>query len=137
MFFGLIDHGSERSVNYKGDLESGMLIEIDFKNDGVTGTISITNTLTRESLSIDISKVETIIGSTLDAGDIIFIDTRIGQKSVTFERSGVRTNILNAFNRGSDWLTLSPGKNTFSYSATSGVEKLQFKFITNLTYEGV
>lgn len=137
MYFGLIDRGSQRKLVYRGDSDSGMIIEIDFKSEAVSGTITLTNTSTRESLSLDLSKAESIVGSSIAAGDIIRIDTRVGKKSVTFERSGTYYNILNSFDKGSDWLQLAPGSNSFSYTAAEGVENLEFKMILNSSYEGI
>lgn len=51
-------------------------------------------------------------------GDVISITTKTGNKTVTLEREGVVTNIINRLVSGSTWLTLRPGENKFYVRAS-------------------
>ena len=47
------------------------------------------------------------------AGDIITVTTKTGNKTVTLDRGGVKTNIINRLVSGSTWLTLREGRHRF------------------------
>ena len=70
------------------------------------------------------------------AGDIITITTKTGNKTVTLDRGGVRTNIINRLVSGSTWLSLREGKNRF-YLRGSGLNNLKVKIIHTNAYLGV
>ena len=70
-------------------------------------------------------------------GDIITITTKTGNKTVTLEREGVVTNIINRLVRGSTWLTLSTGENKFYVRASEGLSKLKVRLIHRNAYLGV
>ena len=59
----------------------------------------------------------------MQAGDLISIDSTAGQKSVTLERSGAKTNIFNYIMKDSTWLMLELGANTFTYEVGTGDEE--------------
>ena len=83
----------EQTVYYNGDSEIGVTIQIHAI--GTVENVTIYNTGTREFIKIDTEKLKSITGSTIVAGDDIYICTVKGKKSVTLLRNGVRTNILN------------------------------------------
>lgn len=70
-------------------------------------------------------------------GDTIVINTQVNNKNITLIRDGIHTNILNAVRKGSKWFTLMPGDNIFAYSATYGVEHLDFQIFNKVAYYGV
>ena len=70
-------------------------------------------------------------------GDIITITTKTGNKTVTLEREGVVTNIINLLVSGSTWLTLRPGENKFYVRASEGLSKLKVRLIHRNAYLGV
>lgn len=70
------------------------------------------------------------------AGDIITVTTKTGNKTVTLDRGGVKTNIINRLVSGSTWLTLREGKNRF-YLRGTGLTKLRVKIIHTNAYLGV
>ena len=70
------------------------------------------------------------------AGDIVTITTKTGNKTVTLDRGGVKTNIINRLVSGSTWLTLREGKNRF-YLRGTGLTKLRVKIIHTNAYLGV
>lgn len=133
--FGQINDVTDAVVYYLGDSEVGVKITIHAV--GPATGITIYNARTREKMSIDTSKIETISGSALGAGDDIIINTVKGEKSILLLRSGVYTNILNALARDSDWFQLSKGENVFAYTAETGITNLQFKVENDIIYEGI
>ena len=70
-------------------------------------------------------------------GDIITITTKTGNKTVTLEREGVVTNIINRLVSGSTWLTLRPEENKFYVRASEGLSKLKVRLIHRNAYLGV
>lgn len=70
-------------------------------------------------------------------GDIITITTKTGNKTVTLEREGVVTNIINRLVSGSTWLTLRSGENKFYVRASDGLSELKVRLIHRNAYLGV
>lgn len=70
-------------------------------------------------------------------GDIIIITTKTGNKTVTLEREGVVTNIINRLVSGSTWLTLKSGENKFYVRASEGLSELKVRLIHRNAYLGV
>lgn len=70
-------------------------------------------------------------------GDIVTITTKTGNKTVTLERGGVVTNIINRLVSGSVWLTLREGKNNFYLRASEGLANLKVRIIHTNAYLGV
>lgn len=66
-------------------------------------------------------------------GDKITITTKTGNKTVTLEREGVTTNIINRLVSGSTWLTLHEGLNRF-YLRGTGLQNLKVKIIHTNAY---
>lgn len=69
-------------------------------------------------------------------GDKITITTKTGNKTVTLEREGMTTNIINRLVSGSTWLTLREGLNRF-YLRGTGLQNLKVKIIHTNAYLGV
>ncbi len=69
-------------------------------------------------------------------GDIITVTTKTGNKTVTLDRGGVKTNIINRLVSGSTWLTLREGKNRF-YLRGTGLQNLKVKIVHTNAYLGV
>ncbi len=70
-------------------------------------------------------------------GDKITITTKTGNKTVTLEREGVVTNIINRLVSGSTWLTLRTGENKFYLRASDGISNLKVRLIHRNAYLGV
>lgn len=132
---GAIQNQTEKVIVYNGDAEIGVTITIHAV--GEAGTITIYNTGTREIMRIDANKLETFTGSGIIAGDDIVICTVKGSKSITLQRAGKSTNILNCLDKDADWFQLAKGDNVFAYTAESGSSNLQFRIENRIIYEGV
>lgn len=117
IIFGVIADLPTAYINYAGEVETGMDIVLEFS--GAATAIVLTNSLAQQQMTIDVTGV----GPT-QAGDQIFINTRRGEKSIYFVRSGVWTNMLNYVGLDDDWLQLKPGVNTIIVNATTGISNI-------------
>lgn len=133
--FSNIHFKTENVITYKGDTEIGITIHIHAI--GEAENITIYNTGTREVMRIDTTKLESLTGSGIVAGDDIIIKTQKGDKSITLIREGKTTNILNCLEKETDWFTLAKGDNIFAFTAESGTTNLQFWIENQVIYEGV
>ena len=61
----------------------------------------------------------------------------MGERSVTFLRDGVETNILNALDKDADWFTLKSGDNHYAYVCEYGSEDLEFSIEFKTAFEGI
>lgn len=132
---GIIENQTERVITYDGDAEIGVTITIHAV--GEASNITIYNTGTRELMTIDTDKIESLTGSGIIAGDDIIICTVKNNKSITLVRGGVSTNILNCLSTDADWFQLTKGDNVFAYVAEEGGSNLQFQIENRIIYEGV
>lgn len=135
MEFGNVKSDMAQEIIYPGDSEIGFVATIHAL--GVATNLTIYNILTREAIKIDTTKLQTLTGSGIIAGDDIIISTVKGHKYVILLRNGVYTNILNCINRDVNWLQLSQDKNVFAYTADTGVMNLEFKIVNQIVYEGI
>ena len=69
------------------------------------------------------------------ADDIITVTTKTGHKTVTLDRGGVKTNIINRLVSGSTWLTLREGRNLF-YLRGTGLQNLRVTIIHTNAFLG-
>lgn len=133
--FGEIRSKAENVVTYDGDEEVGIRISIFAL--GPATNITIYNSLTRETMTIDTSKIEALTGQGIIDGDEITICTVKGSKGITLLRAGKTTNILNCLGKNIAWFQLTKGDNVFAYSAETGATNLQFRIENDVIYEGV
>lgn len=116
----------EKSILNYGDIVTGVLIKIN-----ALGTIEnpkIYNVETREHM---------ILNTNLLRGDVVEINTRFGEKSITLIRDGVESSIVGSLEDGSTWFQLEVGDNVFTLNADSGVENMFVSFTVIDQYEGV
>lgn len=133
--FGKIGVDAARTIQYEGDVEVGVIVTLRAIGNVVNPVIY--NEETKEAIRINTAKLTTMTGAGIVAGDVIVIDTRKGQKSVTLVRNGVASNIMNAVGRDVNWLTLRLGANKFTYAADSGTSAMQLTIENQILYEGV
>ena len=121
---GIYNTQDMMTINNSGD-EVGFTLEI---SGGSAKNPTIYNALTGEYMQIsdDIQK-----------GDIITITTKTGNKTVTLEREGVVTNIINRLVSGSTWLNLKTGENKFYVTASEGLNRIKVRLIHRNAYLGV
>lgn len=109
-----------------GDVESGMVIE--FRALGTLKNPSLLNVNTGEIFKINKSMV---------AGEIIKVNTNIGNKKVVNSLNGIETNILNLIDLSSAFLQLRPGDNLLRYDAEENLNNLEISIYYNPYYLGV
>lgn len=124
--FSRILINEETNVVNNGDIDTGAIIEL--RALGVVGTPGIYNVDTREFF---------VINTTMQEGDVITINTRKKEKSVTLLRDGVTSTLIGSLEFGSSWLQLVPGDNTFIVSADTFPENLYCTFTVINSFEGV
>lgn len=135
LVFGEVQLKTSNVVYYPGDADTGIVIQLHAV--GPIEGISIYNTKTKAVMKLDTDKLAAIVGSAIQKGDDIVINTKRGEKSVTFVRSGAKTNVLNCLDRNSDWLYLVKGDNVFAFAAVKNVENLQVVIENQVLFEGV
>ena len=122
--FSELEKGTEKTVVNNGDVESGVIIEL--QADGSVSDIVIYDEY-GGSFKINFPMV---------AGDLITVNTYKGEKSIKLLRDGVLSNLFKYVGDNPTWFNLEPGDNVFIVSAT-GSEFLQVRYINYNLYEGV
>lgn len=115
-------------ISNDGD-ETGFTLVIETSSDEEVAARSPT------LYNADTDEYLQITGDILN-GDIITVTTKTGNKTVTLDRGGVKTNIINRLVSGSTWLTLREGKNRF-YLRGTGLQNLKVKIVHTNAYLGV
>lgn len=134
--FGDIYDNEFVNLVYNGDADSGVVISIKATENA--DTISLGNIYTREHMTIDLSKIETITGVPFGKGDEIRISTMRNNKTIYLIRDGIYyTNIISALDKNSDWFQVTNGNNVFAYSADGKEDNLKVKFEYKSAYMGV
>lgn len=124
--FGIYGENTTQTLTNDGDEQLGMLIHI-YASDRAE-IPKVYNNETGEFFEIGIE---------LMAGDEIVINTKQGEHAVTLKRAAQEFNVFNAITRGSSWLQLDVGQNTFGATASSGGDLLRFMLSAAERYEGV
>lgn len=117
---------TETNIHNGGDDETG--IEIQLRVLGLALEPTIYNVTTNEHYTIEYE---------FKAGDIVILNTKRGEKSLTLIREGVEYNIINHMARGSKWFNLISGDNVFTYNAVYAPENIQIFISLQALYEGV
>lgn len=127
LLFGYFGDTSGVTIDNDGDVECGMIIEL-YAYKPVSDP-KIFNYFTQDFIGLDYD---------MQAGDLITIDTKQGQKTATLLRNGVTTNIFNYVIQNSTWLQLEANGSTFVYEVETGdTADLSVTFKHNDLYEGV
>ena len=74
---------------------------------------------------------------TMEAGDVIEINTKYGSKGAKLIRDGVETDYFRYIDVDSTFMQLAIGDNVFRYDAESGVTALEATIYHNNKYLGV
>ena len=106
------------SISNPGDVESGIIFTATMT--GSASGLGIQNYANGVYHNFNMS------GLTLQSGDIVTIDTRVGQKSVKLNRSGSVSSLIGKVNLASEWLQMYPGNNSFSVSLSNGTIKAAY-----------
>ncbi len=127
LVFSYINNDVGITIDNDSDVDCGMIIEL-YARDAISNP-KIFNYLTQEYIGIEIS---------MQAADLITIDTNQGHKTATLLRSGVESSVFNNVMQGSTWLQLPAEGGTFVYEVGTGSEaNLNVAFKHTNIYEGV
>lgn len=133
--FGKLETKLDREIVYPGETKVGMTITIEALGDATD--LVIYNPKTNEAMRINTTKLKTMTGFGIVAGDVIVITTTKGNKRVILRRNGATLNIRNALERTSSWLQFNKGTNVLAYDAKTGVANLQITIESQILYEGL
>lgn len=127
LVFGYFSTNLGLTIENEGDTECGMIIQLYFRS-AITNP-KIFNYVTQDYFGIQYA---------FQRADLVTIDTRSGQKSVTLLRGGVETNLFNVIMQGSIWLQLPVYGGTYVYEVGDGnPADLSISFTHTNLYEGV
>lgn len=118
---------------YNGGDEIGFTIRLDTTADDNTPDVAAD---TPTIYNVDTGEYLQIKGEIMK-GDVITINTKTGNKSVTLTRNGINSNIINRLVSGSTWLSLRAGSNLFHVEAKSSVKNLGVTLLHRNAYLGV
>lgn len=125
--FGYIDIYTEVTVENHGSVETGLIFELYAKN-----------TVTKPKIIEYQTSKYFQINTTMQAGDLITVNTMQGEKTVKLLRNGIETNIFNLLDKNSTWLQLSMNDDVFVYEVETGtVANLDVTIKHYDLYEGV
>jgi len=127
LVFGYISNDVGITIENEGDVECGLIISLNARN--AVSNPKIFNYVTGDYFGLTYS---------LQAADLVVIDTRQGHKSVVLHRGGQIINLFNYIDQDSTWLQLSPDGDTFVYEVGTGsAAELAVTFTHENLYEGV
>ena len=132
--FGKFSYNTQTSLDYPGDIDTGVTIDIEAAFGPVTNPM-VSNLETGQTMSIVTSNLPNKL--TMSMGDTIRLTTITGRKSIYHIRNGKETKALMALAPGSEWIYMIPGMNVFSYSAQSGIENMSVSVHYDTKFSGV
>lgn len=125
--FSTLDGGAYANMHNSGDVSTGAIFRV-FAQSPVVGAM-IYNAITNEYFKIT---------GTLEAGDLLTINTNAGNKRLTITK--ITGEVVNALHRraaGSTWLQLAVGDNYIAYTADSGDAAMSVSVEHNDLFIGV
>lgn len=114
------------NVFNNGDVECG--IRVEFRALATVINPSVINVDTQDFIKIN---------RTMEAGEIITLDTSFGNKKLESILNGVTTNIFNYIDFSSTFLQLNTGDNLFRYNADQYIDNLEVSIYFTPQYLGV
>lgn len=124
--FGTIEKSGTKLID-AGEVETGGIISFTATANEVLNPI-IYNRTTQKYFGLNFD---------MSSGDIITVNTKQGEKSVTLLRGGVTTNIIDKIKEGSSWIKFIPGENEISYGSDEGQTNLIASVTLTNQFEGV
>ena len=124
--FGIMSDSLIAQVQNNGEISTGSVFVLTAMGACLNPKIQNINTF--EWIQVNLAMV---------AGDKLIINTKMGQKSISFIHDGVTANYINHKVYGSSFLQLAVGVNEFRYSASENESNLQIACIFSAKYGGV
>lgn len=128
-----IDRDTE--IFYEGDDSAGVVFEVRIFDD--PSHIAFHNYTTGQSMTVNDDKILLVTGNRLTAGDILRISTIPGKKSATLTRDTTVYNVLAALGLTPDWITITPGDNSFRIAPSITSARLYSSLNYDVLYEGI
>lgn len=136
---GDISEAGVYEVYYNGDADIGIIMTIHLL--GEVGNITINNVIPDDILELDVTKIKELAGiEEFQSGDNIVVISKVGHKSIFFERDDIKVDVLNAMNKeyfDRSWFTLTKGLNQFTFNAETGRDNVKIIIDANVAYDGV
>lgn len=136
LIFGDIREDNRGTLDYKGDVDTGILITCHVMTGSVEN-LTIWNTDTLERMRIDTQKITQLFGVTFSQGDDIIINTKTGEKQVQLLHEGRYYNIISCVAKDANWFQLTAGPNTFTFVADSGESGMMMTITYRNAYGGM
>ena len=138
--FGMLREDTHCELVYPGEIETGVTIKI--RATGAASGVAFyqedpDGIQKAKKIEIRDNILQSLLGSTIQAGDEIEICTVKGSKHAWLTRGNISYNILNALGLNVDWFQLEHGTNVFFSEASTGLEYLQVSINYNVLYEGL
>ena len=126
-------------INYSGDADTGMIINIEFTNPPGEHVRmpAIWNTRDREYIGIDTDKLEMFANTEFLLHDQLVISTERGNKYAYLIREGNTINLLGCLLSGYKWLQIHAGDQIIKYTADEGGRYMKIDIDNKILYEGV
>lgn len=134
--FGEIREDNRSTLNYLGDVDTGILITCHVMS-GTVENLRIWNVETREHMDIDTIKIKRLTNITFSQGDDIIINTKIGERSIYLLHEGKYYNIISCINKDANWFQLTTGFNTFTFVADYGESNMMMTVTYRNAYGGM
>lgn len=135
LIFGEMTSTGETVVVYEGDADASTIVDIQFL--GPASGVKLYNTTTQTRINIDTNEISRLLGSTIRAGDRLSISSGVGDKYVKAYRDGNVYNALNALDKDSDWIFLTPGDNMITVRADTGIDNVSAIISFENLYESI
>ena len=126
MIFGYREKSVIVDCYNAGDVSTGMRIK--FMALGILTNPILLNVNTGEFIQIN---------TTMQAGDVITVNTEYGNKGAILERNGATIDCFKDIDVDSTFMALGIGDNIYRYDAASGVDNLEVSIYYNPQYLGV
>ena len=126
MIFGYREESVIVDCYNEGDVSTGMRIE--FTAIGTVVNPVLLNVDTQKFIKINV---------TMQAGDVIKINTEYGSKGATLTRNGITSNYFRYIDVDSTFMQLDIGDNIFRYDAEDGVNNVEVSIYYSAKYLGV
>lgn len=107
--FSTYTDNRETTILNRSEAETGMIIRVEALAD--FSSLEIRDTGTGEYI---------LLSGSFETGDLITINTNPGKKGIRLTRDGVESNAFRTLQRGSTFLQLAVGVNTYSYLVDGG-----------------
>lgn len=120
--FGMVSDVPVVKIDGQTEVDTGCDVVLYF--GGYVQDVQIANSNGSQVMDVDMSDAEAHFGSAVQDGDILRINTRVGEKSVTFVRDSEEFNLINGVDIDGDWIDVRAGLNYISFSADIGIDLL-------------